>query len=128
MRLRRQRSTRYHAPEIAARRDADAAFLTETLATCDAQHWEDLLNAHHVPAARVRSVEEALEEEQYASRQAIQNVDGQRFAVAGFMYDHGGPVVATSPPAPGSDSEAILCGLEISPERQAELRARGIIG
>lgn len=113
---------------IAARRDADAAFLTEILATRDAQHWEDLLNAHHVPAARVRSVEEALGEEQYAARSVVQQVDGHRFAVAGFRYDKDGPEVVALPPASGADGEAILSELQLSPERQAELRAKGVVG
>lgn len=114
--------------EIAARRDADAAFLSEVLSTRDAQHWEDLLNAHHVPAARVRTVEEALEEEQYASRSVVQRVDGQRFAVAGFRYDQDGPELAGLPPAPSADSDQILSELQLSPERLGELRAKGVIG
>lgn len=114
--------------ELAARRDADAAFLSEMLSTRDAQHWEDLLNAHHVPAARVRQVGEALEEAQYASRKVIQQVGGQRFAVAGFMYDQGGPAVAAPPPASGADTEELLSGLNLSPEQLNALRAKGVVG
>jgi crotonobetainyl-CoA:carnitine CoA-transferase CaiB-like acyl-CoA transferase len=113
---------------MAARRDRDAAFLSEVLRAKGAQHWEDLLNAHHVPAARVRSVEEALEEEQYASRRVVQEVAGQRFVVAGFAYDRGGPGVGSAPPEPGEHTEAVLSDLGVSPERQAVLRARGVIG
>jgi crotonobetainyl-CoA:carnitine CoA-transferase CaiB-like acyl-CoA transferase len=114
--------------EIAARRDQDAAFLAEVLRTQDAQHWEDLLNAHHVPAARVRSVEEALEEKQYASRRVVQEVAGQRFAAAGFAYDQDGPMVSSAPPKPGEHTESVLSDLEVPAEQLAALRARGVIG
>ena len=56
-------------------RDADhereIAVLTEILLTRSADEWEDFLQARHVPAARVRTMGEALADPQVATRGLI---------------------------------------------------------
>ncbi|UWQ92079.1 CoA transferase [Rhodobacteraceae bacterium M382] len=114
--------------EIGGRRAQDAAFLSEVLATETAQHWEDVLNAHHVPAARVRRLEESLNEEQFRSRAVIQDLGGAGFAVAGYSYDHGSPRLDAPPRPHGADTDAILSDMGLSPQQIQTLRNRGVIG
>jgi len=79
--LRQQRRlwTVLERPEMIKRsndeRDADhdreIAVLSEIMRTRTADEWEELLQARHVPAARVRSMGEALADPQLASRGVV---------------------------------------------------------
>ncbi|KIC12012.1 hypothetical protein RA19_05195 [Leisingera sp. ANG-M1] len=109
---------------IAARRTWDADILAEVMKSRTAAEWEDLLNAHHVPAARVRVLEESLAEPQYQARGVVQDVDGCKRTVAGFSYCHGSPSLDHGPKAYGADSAAVLEAVGISPERFEALKAR----
>ncbi|KIC21522.1 CaiB/BaiF CoA transferase family protein [Leisingera sp. ANG-Vp] len=115
-------------PEIAARRTWDADILAEVMKTRTAAEWEDLLNAHHVPAARVRTLEESLDEPHYKARGAVQEVEGQRLAVAGFAYDHGSPGLDRAPREHGADSAAVLADIGVSAAEFETLKTRGIAG
>src|ERR1700761_7841102 len=63
-------------PEMAKRtneereedRDREAALLTDILKTRTADEWENFFQARHVPAARVRTLAEAVRDPQFASR------------------------------------------------------------
>src|SRR5436309_10460148 len=82
-------------------RDADraceAAHLAEIMLTRTAQDWEEFLQARHVPAARVRTMAEAVADPQLATRGVIHRhasgngVEGA-FGVplAAFTFAHGG--------------------------------------
>lgn len=113
--------------KIAARRDSDASLLARVLRTRPAAEWEDLLNAHHVPAARVRDLKQALDEPQFATRGVVQVRDGQPFTVAGFLYDHGGPELSHPPRAHGQDSRAVLGELGIGEAEFDSLAAQGVV-
>jgi crotonobetainyl-CoA:carnitine CoA-transferase CaiB-like acyl-CoA transferase len=103
-------------------RDADhareIAVLEEIMLTRSADEWEQFLQANHVPAARVRSMGEAIADPQIASRGIIHHhaggngVDGP-FGVplAAFTFAHGGPRIDTPPPALGQHHEEILAEL-----------------
>ncbi len=101
----------------------------------DASRWEDELNAIGVPAARVRSVPEAMGEEQFAARgfmhlfAADQSGVGKAVAVplAPFRYAHSGPGVVRPPKAVGADNDAILKELGYTEESIQSLRQGGII-
>jgi crotonobetainyl-CoA:carnitine CoA-transferase CaiB-like acyl-CoA transferase len=106
-------------------RDADhereVAVLTEIMVTRGAAEWEEFLQARHVPAARVRSMGEALADPQLASRGVIHrhapSAAMERelaVPVAAFTFAHGGPRIDTPPPMLGQHNEEII----------AELRAR----
>ncbi len=113
--------------EIAGRRAWDAEILTEVMLTRTAAEWEQLLNAHHVPAARVRHLEESLAEPHFQARRAVQEVEGQNLAVAGFAYDRGSPALDHGPHGHGADSAAVLEGIGIAPEAFEALKARGTV-
>ena len=66
--------------------------------TRTADEWEEFLQASHVPAARVRTMGEALADPQIATRGVIHRHDGGNgieggFGVplAAFTFAHGGP-------------------------------------
>jgi hypothetical protein len=106
-------------------RDADRAHETQVLSGImlmrTADEWENFLQAHHVPAARVRTMGEAVADSQLASRKIIHHhaggngVDGD-FGVplAAFTFAHGGPRIDTPPPALGQHNEEIFKELGLS--------------
>jgi crotonobetainyl-CoA:carnitine CoA-transferase CaiB-like acyl-CoA transferase len=103
-------------------RDADhareTAVLTEIMLTRTADEWEEFLQARHVPAARVRTLGEALADPQLASRGVVHRhesapgVDGGfGVPIAAFKYAHGGPRVDSPPPQLGQHNAEILAEL-----------------
>jgi len=118
-------------------RDADhareVALLTEIMATRGAAEWEDFLQARHVPAARVRTMGEALADPQVARRGVIQrHAAGSAglerdlaVPVAAFTFAHGGPRIDTPPPALGQHNAEILAELGEggAPRKTAATRA-----
>jgi crotonobetainyl-CoA:carnitine CoA-transferase CaiB-like acyl-CoA transferase len=111
-------------------RDADhareIAVLEEIMRTRTADEWEALLQANHVPAARVRTMGEALADPQIASRGVIHRHAGGNgvegpFGVplAAFTFAYGGPRIDTPPPAPGQHNDEILAELGLGPQKAA---------
>jgi crotonobetainyl-CoA:carnitine CoA-transferase CaiB-like acyl-CoA transferase len=99
-------------------RDREAAVLSEILQARGAQEWEELLQARHVPAARVRTMAEALADPQLATRGIVHRhgsadgIDGG-FGVplAAFTFAHGGPRIDSPPPTLGQHNAEILAEL-----------------
>src|SRR3954465_1885692 len=107
-------------------RDADhereIAVLSEIMLSRTADEWEAFLQARHVPAARVRTMGEALADPQLQVRGIVHRhaagggIEGA-FAVpvAAFTFAHGGPRIDTPPPALGQHNEDILRELGLQP-------------
>lgn len=83
-----------------------------------ADEWEVFFQANRVPAARVRSLPEALADPQMASRPFLHrhdNVTGVsgEFTVpaAAFSLKHGAAQVTSPPPTLGADTDAVLSEL-----------------
>jgi len=98
-----------------ADREREAAVLTEIMMSRSAGEWEEFLQARHVPAARVRTMGEALADPQLASRGIIHRHDGATGVVgafgvplAAFTFAHGGPQIDSPPPALGQHNDEIL--------------------
>jgi len=98
-----------------ADREREAAVLTEIMMSHSAGEWEEFLQARHVPAARVRTMGEALADPQLASRGIIHRHDGATGVVgafgvplAAFTFAHGGPQIDSPPPALGQHNDEIL--------------------
>jgi crotonobetainyl-CoA:carnitine CoA-transferase CaiB-like acyl-CoA transferase len=111
------------------------ATLSEIMKTRTAQEWEDFLQASHVPATRVRSLREALADDQLESRGLIHRfdqvpgVDGPvSVPVAAFRLDHDGSAITSPPPRFGEHNEEILRSLGYSRAEIATLRADKVIG
>jgi crotonobetainyl-CoA:carnitine CoA-transferase CaiB-like acyl-CoA transferase len=103
-------------------RDADhareIAVLEEVMLTRTAAEWEELLQARHVPAARVRTMGEAVADPQLATRGVIHRHAGapgvgNAFGVplAAFTFAHGGPRIDHPPPTLGQHNDEILAEL-----------------
>ena len=120
--------------EIRASRDRLADTLTRVLATRSAQAWEDIINEAGVPAARVRSLEETLAEDQVASRSVLQEYgtlagagETSRLPVAAFSYAHGGPKLDRPPPRMGEHTDEVLGELGLKADEIDELKQAGVI-
>jgi crotonobetainyl-CoA:carnitine CoA-transferase CaiB-like acyl-CoA transferase len=103
--------------------DREAAVLAEILQTRSAEEWEEFLQARHVPAARVRSMGEALADSHLAKRRVIHCHDrvhgiegGIGVPLAAFTFAHGGPQIDTPPPTLGQHNEEVLAELGCSRE------------
>jgi crotonobetainyl-CoA:carnitine CoA-transferase CaiB-like acyl-CoA transferase len=99
--------------------DYEVAVLESVIATRTAAEWEEYLQANHVPAARVRTMGEAIADPQIASRGILhRHMSGNGmegpFSVplAAFTFAHGGPRIDTPPPTLGQHNDEILAELE----------------
>ena len=100
-------------------RDADhereVAVLAEIMLRRSADEWEEFLQARHVPAARVRTMGEAVSDQQLATRgiihrhaQAAGIEGGFGVPLAAFTFAHGGPRIDTPPPMLGQHNQEIF--------------------
>ena len=98
-----------------ADREREAVTLREIMRTRTADEWEVFLQANHVPAARVRTMGEAVADPQLEARGIIHRhaagngVEGT-FGVplAAFTFAHGGPRIDAPPPMLGQHNSEIF--------------------
>jgi crotonobetainyl-CoA:carnitine CoA-transferase CaiB-like acyl-CoA transferase len=96
----------------------ETAVLSEILKTRTAAEWEEFFQARHVPAARVRTMGEAVADPQIASRGVIHQhphapgiEGGFGVPVAAFTFAHDGPRIDTPPPTVGQHNEEVFAEL-----------------
>jgi len=117
-----------------ADRAREAAVLADIFKTRTADEWEVYLQARHVPAARVRTMAEAVADPHFKSRGVFHHhasapgIDGP-FGVplAAFKFAHGGPSIETPPPEFGADTVAVLGEHGYGTEEIAAFRREGAI-
>ena len=117
-----------------ADREREAANIADIIKTKTADEWEVFFQSRHVPAARVRSMAEALADPHFETRRVFHRfesapgVEGP-FAVplAAFKFAHGGPSVEAPPPVMGADTESVLAELGYGEGDIAALRAARVI-
>jgi crotonobetainyl-CoA:carnitine CoA-transferase CaiB-like acyl-CoA transferase len=101
--------------------------------TRSAAEWEDILAAADVPAARVRSLDEVVQEEQFSARDLISEmaIQGHDMPVhvpnLPFKANGSNLHPVSAPSLLGSDTEGVLRAAGLSAEAIAEMRASGII-
>jgi crotonobetainyl-CoA:carnitine CoA-transferase CaiB-like acyl-CoA transferase len=120
--------------ERIADHDREQRTLAAIMLTRTAAEWEVYLQDHHVPASRVRTMGEALEDPQLASRGLLHrqdNVPGVEGSfsvpVAAFTFAHNGPRVDRPPPLLGQHNAEVLAELGYSSSDIAGFRSAGII-
>ena len=99
-----------------------------------AQEWEDYLQANHVPAGRVRPLDQALADPQLETRKILHRHEavpgvGKPVTVpmCAFKFEHGGPSIEMPPPQFGEHNEEILESLGYTKADIAALKQDGII-
>jgi crotonobetainyl-CoA:carnitine CoA-transferase CaiB-like acyl-CoA transferase len=104
-----------------ADRDREAAALAEIMRCRTAQDWEEFFQARHVPAARVRTMGEAVADPQIATRGVIHRHEGAGgieggFGVplAAFTFAHDGPRIDTPPPRLGEHNDRVFAELGVA--------------
>lgn len=115
-------------------REPEAKALAEILMTKTAAEWEDFFQANHIPAARVRTLAEALSEPQMQTRNVIHRypsgpgIEGPfGVPVAAFKFASDGPRIDAPPPQMGRDNVAILRDLGYSAAEIEDLRQAKVI-
>ncbi len=105
--------------------------LQQCFETQSASYWEEYLNSHHVPAARVRDMYEMLQQEQLQRAPASQHkrLDESRFtsAITAFQYANDGPQFNDYCARHGDDTDAVLGELGISEMQLETLRNLGVV-
>src|SRR5437870_9458397 len=113
--------------------DREIAVLSEIMLTRSADEWEEFLQARHVPAARVRTMGEAIADPHLKTRGVIHRHErgngiegGFGVPLAAFTFAHGGPRIDTPPPALGQHNREIFAELGLSGDgtRAAETRRK----
>lgn len=121
------------APVLAmTERAGDIPRIAAVIRTRTADFWEKRLNENRVPAARVRTLDEALNALETLERRVIQTLerpDGTKtkFPVAAFLFGNGGPTIRTLPPRAGQHTEEVLSEFGFSPDEVAGLKASGVV-
>lgn len=109
--------------------EREKAILLNILKSRTASEWEDIFIDVGVPAARVRSLDEALNSDQVASRQVVGSVGDQKFrpTIAAFECSVDGPKLKSPPPKFSEHTEDVLATLGYDRKTIIELRQKGVI-
>ncbi len=115
-------------------REQETGIIADILLSRSAAEWEEFFQARHVPAARVRTMGEALDDPHLGFRGVCHrhtgatNVEGAfTVPVAAFGFADGGPRVDTPPPGLGQHTGEILAELGYDTAEQDRLRAAQVI-
>src|SRR6266481_5159349 len=115
-------------------REREATIIGEIIKTKPADEWEAYFQARHVPAARVRTMAEALADPHFAARRvfhkfdAVPGIDGPLgVPLAAFKFAHGGPSIEHPPHEMGEDTEEVLAEHGYGAEEIAAFRCDGVI-
>src|ERR1044071_4342290 len=110
-------------------REREAGIIADIIKTRTADEWEVYFQARHVPAARVRTMAEALADPHFKERrvfhhfEAASGVDGPvGVPLAAFKFAHGGPSIEHPPHEMGQDTDSVLRELGYSDAEIAKLR------
>lgn len=120
-------------PDQIANREAMRAEIAPLLLARTRAEWMAVLTEAGVPAGRVVTIPEALEEPQIAARRILVDAPGPgeqpvRIVNAGFEAAVDGPDNAAAAPRLGQHSDELLGELGLDAAAIAQLREQGVIG
>lgn len=126
---------RFAGPEERKRnRRALSDEIEATLATGTAGRWQEQCNRAGVPAGRVLTVPEVVEQAQVRERKLLRSFEpvlgagrDLRVARAGFRLADGDPGPTSPPPRLGQNTEEVLREIGFSEDEVARLRADGVV-
>ena len=108
--------------------------VSEPLRTRSADEWEVFFQTRHIPAGRVRRLEETLVDPHLDHRAVLHShaaapdVGGAfTVPVAAFKLAHGSARIDSPPPVLGQNTDEVLRELGYAEAEIAELRAGGVI-
>lgn len=120
--------------DMAKRTGHDEPILVDIMKTRTAEEWEVIFNEAGLPAARVRTLNEALASEQVASRSVVgvfpskHSKHGElKPSVAAFGCSVDGPAVRSAPPELGEHTSAVLSEFGYSNEEIERLRQTNVV-
>jgi crotonobetainyl-CoA:carnitine CoA-transferase CaiB-like acyl-CoA transferase len=115
-------------------REREAAVIADIIKTKTADEWEAYFQARHVPAARVRTMAEAIADPHFEPRRVfhhfdqVTGIDGPLgVPLAAFKFAHGGPSIEHPPHEMGQDTDSVLGQLGYSDAEIARLRQARVI-
>ena len=120
----------FNHPALLKHLESDAKRIGEILLTKTADEWEEAFNQQKVPAARVRSLDETLDDAQLEFRDVIQttnDTDQSRIPLASFKFSKNGPELKSPPPHFGQHTNEILEELGYNDEEISRLKSKNII-
>jgi len=115
-------------------REREAAIIADIIKSKTADEWEVYFQARHVPAARVRTMAEALADPHFTERRVfhkfdrVAGIDGPLgVPLAAFKFAHGGPSIEHPPHEMGEDTDTVLAEHGYGAEEIAAFRCDGVI-
>jgi crotonobetainyl-CoA:carnitine CoA-transferase CaiB-like acyl-CoA transferase len=108
--------------------------LTRLIATRSAEEWESLFRTHRIPAARIRPLSEAVNDEQAKARGVVREAgvsdkNGRKLSVAtsGVKLSMSPIEIHSPPPRVGGNTDEILSGLGYDVSALHDLRKIGAV-
>jgi len=115
-------------------RAREGAIIADIIKTKTADEWEIYLQARHVPAARVRTMAEAIVDPHFTDRRVfhhfagVPGIDGPvGVPLAAFKFAHGGPSIEHPPHELGQDTDLVLAELGYNDAEISRLREARVI-
>jgi crotonobetainyl-CoA:carnitine CoA-transferase CaiB-like acyl-CoA transferase len=117
-----------------ADREHEAAIIADIIKTKTADEWEVYFQTRHVPAARVRTMAEAIADAHFRERDvfhhftSVPSIDGPLgVPLAAFKLAHGGPSIEEPPHAMGQDTDSVLAELGYDAAEISGLHKAGVV-
>jgi crotonobetainyl-CoA:carnitine CoA-transferase CaiB-like acyl-CoA transferase len=127
------RAVRNSYEDSKAQYDTEWKLVAQKMQEKTAAEWEAYLQAHHVPAAQVREMRDALKDPQLQTRRVLHQHDKVAGAeavnvpLAAFKFAHDGPAIDSVPPRVGEHTDEVLAIAGYGAEQIKSMRKAGVV-